>query len=281
VVKCDPNVNSNRHVKADQQRLRQVLLNLLSNAVKYNVESGRVDISCEARDGGLLRISITDTGHGISERHQERLFQPFERLGDESMGIEGTGLGLALCRGLMEAMGGSIGVESKIGQGSTFWLELTSVDGPQDEFEEPVGDVQPEPVVAYSRPRTVLYVEDNPTNIRLMERIVAHRRELHLVGVDRGRKGLEMARAQAPDLILLDLHLPDISGQEVLHHLKGDAGTAGIPVAIVSADATPGQIDRLLAVGARSYLTKPLDVASILGLFDSVFAAGASPDIHK
>jgi signal transduction histidine kinase/response regulator RpfG family c-di-GMP phosphodiesterase len=270
-IRCDATIDTERHVKADQQRLRQVFLNLLSNAVKYNVESGRVDISCQAREGGVFRIAITDTGQGISEKHQERLFQPFERVGDESTGIEGTGLGLALSKGLMEAMGGRIGVESKLGQGSTFWIELNGVDSPEGALVAPLDEPNVDQRPDYSPHRTVLYVEDNRANYRLMERIVAHRKELRLIGAERGRAGLEMAGTHSPDLILLDLHLPDISGQEILDHLKDDPKTTGIPVVIVSADATPGQIDRLLASGADSYLTKPLDIASILSLFDNTF----------
>jgi CheY-like chemotaxis protein len=255
-----------------------VFLNLLSNAVKYNLESGRVDISCQAREGGVFRIAITDTGHGISDEHQEKLFQPFERVGDESTGIEGTGLGLALSKGLMEAMGGRIGVESKIGQGSTFWIELSGVESPEDALAAPLDEPNKGQEADYSQHRTVLYVEDNRANFRLMERIVAQRKELRLIGAEKGRTGLEMAGTHSPDLILLDLHLPDISGQEILDHLKGNPRTAGIPVVIVSADATPGQIDRLLAAGANSYLTKPLDIASILGLFDNTFTTPSPID---
>ena len=270
-VRCDSTINSERYVKADQQRLHQVFLNLLSNAVKYNLEGGRVVLSCQPREGGMFRISITDTGRGISEKHQERLFQPFERVGDETMGIEGTGLGLALSRGLIEAMGGRIGVNSKIGEGSTFWIELSGVDGPEGALVSPVDEPAAEQGTVYSQRGTVLYVEDNRANFRLMERIIAQRRELRLIGAERGRIGLEMAGTQSPDLILLDLHLPDISGNEILDHLKSDPKTAGIPVVVVSADATPGQIDRLLAAGASAYFTKPLDIASILGLFDNTF----------
>jgi CheY-like chemotaxis protein len=177
----------------------------------------------------------------------------------------------ALSKGLMEAMGGRIGVDSKIGRGSTFWIELNGVDSPEGALAAPLDEPNAEQGPDYSQHRTVLYVEDNRANFRLMERIVAHRKELRLIGAERGRAGLEMAGTHTPDLILLDLHLPDISGQEILDHLKDDPRTAGIPVVIVSADATPGQIDRLLAAGANSYLTKPLDIASILGLFDNTF----------
>jgi CheY-like chemotaxis protein len=269
-------IDSEIHVKADQQRLRQVLLNLLSNAVKYNVIGGRVDIFCEQRDAVMFRVSITDVGHGISEKHQERLFQPFERVGDETMGIEGTGLGLALCKGLMEAMEGRIGVKSTIGRGSTFWIELKRVDRPHDAIAARLDEPHMKQTSTYSRPRTVLYVEDNRANFRLMECIVAQRKELRLIGAERGYTGLETARTHLPDLILLDLHLPDISGHQVLEQLNDDPRTREIPVVVVSADATPGQIERLRAAGARSYLTKPLDVDSILNLFDTVFTSTAS-----
>ena len=228
------------YAKADQQRLRQVLLNLLSNAVKYNKDCGRVDVWCEPREEAILRISIRDTGYGISEKQQEKLFQPFERVGDQTMGIEGTGLGLALSRGFMEAMEGRVGVESEIGRGSTFWIELKEADRPDDLFNIPQDEPNAEEAIPYLQPRTVLYIEDNQANFRLMERIVSRRRDLRLIGADRGQLGLEAARTHVPDLVLVDLHLPDISGREVLEHLINDERTSGIPVVVVSADDTPG-----------------------------------------
>jgi signal transduction histidine kinase/CheY-like chemotaxis protein len=262
-----------RHVRADRQRLRQVLLNLLSNAVKYNADKGRVNIAAEEREDGWVRVSVSDTGSGILEKHQERLFQPFERMGDESMGIEGTGLGLALSKRLMEAMGGNIGVESAFGHGSTFWLDIASAQRPLDEIQEPGDAPDSAGLEGYPEPRIVLYVEDNSANLKLMEKIIGHRSGLRLIGATLGRTGLDLARTHAPDLILLDLHLPDIPGQDVLRQLQDDPATNQIPVVVVSADATPGQIDRLVAAGAQSYLTKPLDVGSILNLFDATFSA--------
>jgi signal transduction histidine kinase len=275
-IKFERTPEGQKHVKADQQRLRQVLLNLFSNAVKYNKEGGGVDIWCEPRKGeplkgNVLRVSIRDTGHGISAEQQKRLFQPFERVCDETMGIEGTGLGLALSKGLMEAMNGCIGVESDAGNGSTFWIELEEAGGPHDASVVRLDEPHAEEGTLYVQERTVLYIEDNQANFKLMERIVSRRSELRLIGADRGQRGVEAAKAHHPDLILVDLHLPDISGRDVLEQLAIDERTSSIPVVVVSADATPEQIERLRAAGAMSYLTKPLDVASMLKLFDTVF----------
>lgn len=269
----DPNIDLDIYLMADRQRLRQVLLNLLSNAVKYNSEAGSIHIWCEERDPGVIRISVSDTGHGILEEHRQRLFKPFERVGDESAEIEGTGLGLALSRGMMEAMGGRIGFESTVGQGSTFWVELPSADRPLDAFDAGKEATREAVPVAYARVWKVLYIEDNQANFKLMERITARRKELRLIGASGGRMGVDLARRHAPHLILLDLHLPDIPGQSILRQLKDDSATSAIPVVVVSADVTPGQIEKLLAGGARSYLTKPLDVASTLDLFDEMFAS--------
>jgi PAS domain S-box-containing protein len=268
----DPTVDGEKYVFADRQRFKQVCLNLLSNAVKYTSEAGRINILCEERGLGFIRISVKDTGWGIGEEDRQRLFKPFERLGGESSHIEGTGLGLALSRGMMEAMGGSIGVESTLGRGSTFWIELPAVERPLDLFVAHEEKVQIEIPVPYPKICTVLYIEDNQANLKLMERITARRKELRLIVASGGQMGVDLAQRDAPDLILLDLHLPDIPGQSVLRQLKVDAATSTIPVVVLSADVTPGQIDRLLASGALSYLTKPLDVASTLRLFDEVFA---------
>lgn len=269
--KLDATADCERYIRADQQRLKQVLVNLLSNAVKYNVPNGEVVVGCQEREGGLLRITVTDTGVGIAEEERSRLFRPFERVGDPSLGIEGTGLGLAICRKLMEAMEGRIGVQSAVGRGSTFWIELSSAGQPLLELagQGPVPAEHPE---ERTHSRKILYVEDNPTNFTLMQRVVALRKELSMVGATHGRLGLELARTQKPDLILLDLHLPDKPGQEVLRQLKDDPMTSEIPVVILSADATPGQIDRLLAAGAQAYLTKPLDVGSVLRIFDGLLS---------
>ena len=201
---------------------------------------------------------------------QSRLFTPFDRLGAEAHGIEGTGLGLALSKRLVEAMGGLIGLESAEGRGTTFWVELPETRSPvlRAGLGEPTAPGGPVPM----RRGTVLYVEDNPSNLRLVERVLAERPAVRLISAMQGRLGLALAREHRPDLILADLHLPDMSGEDVLREIQADPDLKGTPVIIVSADATRGQLKRLLAAGARAYLTKPLDVAELLGLLDATLS---------
>jgi CheY-like chemotaxis protein len=256
------------NVHADRQRLRQVLLNLLSNAIKYNSEGGHIEVLCHTQESGLVRISVSDTGLGVSPEDRARLFRPFERLVGDSTAVEGTGLGLALSKGLVEAMGGAIGVESNPGGGSIFWIELR----PAERTEDPWGDLdvvyERTPMSESSQPRVVLYIEDNPANLALMHRIAALRPDVDLMSAEQGDLGLDVARAHLPDLILLDLHLPDMPGLEVLRRLRQNPETEQIPVVVVSADATPEHIEELLAAGAQSYVTKPFDISSVLRLFD-------------
>jgi PAS domain S-box-containing protein len=257
------------HVLADRQRLKQVLLNLLSNAVKYNRRGGEVVLSEEALPG-RLRIRVTDTGPGIALEKQSRLFIPFERLGTVKGGVEGTGLGLALSKGLTEAMGGSIGVTSRVGEGSTFWIDLPVADAPAERVErmEDEGLLVPGGAPA-EKISTVLYIEDNLSNFELIERVLARRPGVKLMSAMQGRIGLALAREHQPDLILLDLHLPDIPGDEVLRRLQTDLRTRLIPVVAISADPTPGQSERLLAAGAHACLTKPVDVRELIRLVDA------------
>jgi signal transduction histidine kinase/CheY-like chemotaxis protein/CHASE3 domain sensor protein len=268
-------IQRERHVLADRQRLKQVLLNLVSNAIKYNRVGGKVTVSgskvadsSDENGGGRLCISVADTGLGMSPENLARLFTPFDRLGAEQRAIEGTGLGLTLARRMVELMGGRLVVESKLGEGSTFSVELPLVESPVEEHERTAGNADSAPVAQPQDARTLLYVEDNLSNLRLIERILAHRPGIKLIPAMQGRLGFELAREHAPDLILLDLNLPDISGQEVLARLRRDEKTRSIPVVIVSADATQGQIERLLAAGAQDYLTKPLEVARFLQVLD-------------
>jgi PAS domain S-box-containing protein len=254
------------HVRADPQHLRQVLLNLLTNAIKYNREGGTVTLTCR-EDNGRVRLSVTDTGPGIAPELHERLFAPFDRLDAESKGIEGTGLGLALSKGLIEAIGGSLGVDSAQGAGATFWLELPLATTSSD-FADDTRDVAPSPDVNPTTSATVLYIEDNIGNVRLMERLLAHRPNVRLITSLQGTVGVELAQQHCPDLILLDVHIPDLSGYEVLERLHADERTATIPVVMLSADASHEQIQRFTEAGVRDYLTKPIDLKNFLAQLD-------------
>jgi PAS domain S-box-containing protein len=261
------------YVRADRQRLTQILLNLMSNAIKYNRAGGRVTVSCEEAGDGRVRINVADTGAGIRPEKLALLFTPFERLGADQTGIEGTGLGLALSRGLAEAMGGKLGVSSEVDRGSTFWVELVSV-APNPEGEPQVAPASaPVPRSVESVAGTILYIEDNVSNVRLVERLLKQRRpHITLLHASDGTIGMAMALERKPDLIFLDLHLPDTPGEEVLRRLWEDTRTRAIPVAILSADATLSQSRRLIATGAKAYLTKPLDVSRMLALIDERLA---------
>jgi CheY-like chemotaxis protein len=269
-----PSTACDVHVLADRQRLKQILLNLLSNAVKYNRAGGTVALSCRTVDD-RLRIEVVDTGPGIRPEQAGLLFTPFERLGAEHTEVEGTGIGLVLSRRLAEAMGGSLEVESEIGRGSTFWVELPLAEAPLDRYARLGERAGPEPAPPMAEApeadrRRLLYIEDNVSNLRLVERLLTRRRDVELVAAMQGRLGLELARQHHPVLVLLDLHLPDIDGTDVLRQLRDDPVTASIPVVIVSADATPRQTQRLLAAGARAFLPKPLEVRDLLRLLDEV-----------
>jgi PAS domain S-box-containing protein len=255
-------------IRADRQRLNQVLLNLLSNAVKYNRPGGSVTAGVEPLDDGRVRIAVTDTGPGIPPAKLALLFQPFERLGAEQSGIEGTGLGLALSRRLAEAMEGTLGVASEVDRGSTFWIELADCEAVQPRAAA-TRDVRG--ADAHSLPETagvVLYIEDNHSNVRLMQRVLQRRPGVQLRHAATGADGVRMARGEQPGLIFLDLHLPDMSGEEVLEQLWQDPELRRIPVAILSADATPAHPSRLKASGAIAYLTKPLEIREVIDLID-------------
>ncbi len=251
---------------ADANRLRQVLVNVVSNAVKYNRPGGSVRVSCRVVEGDVL-IDVADTGIGISPDDLPRLFRPFERLSAKTGEVDGTGIGLALSRGLTELMGGSIWVNSEAGVGSVFTLRLPAAE---DAAPGELADSgEPEP--AGTRPvSTVLYIEDNPSNTVLVESALSLRPNVQLISAALGRAGLEMVRTHRPDLVLLDLHLPDTSGEDVLRELKADAATEAIPVVVVSADATKGRIAALRKAGARDYITKPLVIRDFLTTIDTI-----------
>lgn len=260
------------YIFADRQRVKQILLNLLGNGIKYNRQGGSVSISCFEPTRGTLRIQVTDTGPGIPSDQFDLLFAPFERLGAEQTSVPGTGVGLALSRGLAEAMGGTLGVESTPGRGSTFWVDFPIVESPVKIYEEASQRNQP---TAQGGALTVLHIEDNLANVELVERVLAQRPEITVVPAMQGRMGVDLARRHQPVLILLDLNLVDLPGVEVLKILRDDPVTAHIPVAIISADAMPRQVQRLLSSGAIAYLTKPIDIHRLLDLVDEA-VAGAS-----
>jgi PAS domain S-box-containing protein len=270
LIEGRPPKSDDVYVLADRQRLKQVLLNFLSNAAKYNRHEGTVSVSVKDAPGDRLRVNVTDTGPGIPPEKMGRLFTPFDRLGAEERAVEGTGLGLALSKRLVEVMGGAIGAESAVGEGSTFWVELPRAEDPAAEINLPAAAL----AQSHAAVGAVLYIEDNLSNLRLVERVLERRPEVKLLSAMQGGMGLELAREHRPGLILLDLQLPDIPGVEVLKRLQHDPRTRQIPVVVISADATPGQIKRLRSYGAREFLTKPLDVKRLLVLLDEVLNEG-------
>lgn len=254
------------YVLADRQRLKQVLLNLLTNGVKYTPPRGKVVISDQVKNDKTVRLEISDNGPGIAPDKLNRVFTPFDRLGAEQSTVEGTGLGLSLCQRLVHAMQGTIGVQSVPGQGSTFWVELSRAPCPLAAIS--TARHRARQIAAQgngidhseNHTRSFLYIEDNLSNLKLVEELLREERQTKLLTATKGRFGLYLARQHLPDLILLDLHLPDLPGWDVLAELRADPATQSIPVVVISADATPGQIKRLISAGARAYLTKPLDV---------------------
>lgn len=292
-----------RYVVADRQRIKQVLLNLLSNAIKYNREGGEISLTCanSPTSDGLTSICVRDTGWGIAEEDLERLFLPFERLGADRTGVEGTGVGLTVTQRLVRAMGGEVVVSSDVGRGSVFTVTLPATDPPLL-AEDAAGQSQrgPAPAVRVGQEGEagetdraghedaagrwhLLSIEDNASNARLLEGVVARRPGWHLTNAAQGRLGIQLARSLTStgnlDLILLDLHLPDLHGGEVLRQLRADPATARTPVVVLSADATPGAIDRALASGADGYLKKPFIVTDLLEILDTL-ADGRAPSFQ-
>jgi PAS domain S-box-containing protein len=259
-------------VHADRTRLKQILLNLLSNAIKYNRDEGVVEVSFSKTETDEIRIEVRDTGEGLPREKIEQLFQPFNRLGQEASGEEGTGIGLVVAKQLVEMMGGRIGVQSDVGTGSVFWFELMTGTEPkyarsleEQEHLDPV----PDPLVPQAAVRTLLYVEDNPANLSLVEQLVARRPELRLVTAVTGNLGIELARIHRPELILMDINLPDISGIEALRILRQDPSTSHIPIVAISANAMPHDIARGLKAGFFLYLTKPIKIAEFNSTLDA------------
>ncbi|MDO8206313.1 MAG: PAS domain S-box protein [Gallionella sp.] len=248
-------------VRADRTRLKQVLINLLSNAIKYNVKQGTVEVSCSETTPGRIRTRVKDSGAGLLPEQLAQLFQPFNRLGQEAGEREGTGIGLVVAKRLVELMGGVIGVESTVGVGSVFWFELDAAQEPVLAGKNSAAvALVPSPIRRRAGVHTLLYVEDNPANMKLVEQIIARQADIHLLTAVNGSQGIELARDMRPDVILMDINLPDISGIEALKILHEDPATAHIPVIAISANAMPRDVEMGLKAGFFRYITKPIDV---------------------
>jgi CheY-like chemotaxis protein len=264
-------------VDADRTRLKQVIINLLSNAIKYNRPDGKVAVDVNCPEGEeRVRISVRDTGAGLRPEMLKQLFQSFNRLGRETTSEEGTGIGLVMTKRLVEMMGGSIGVESTVGQGTVFWFDLNSAAAPTLPAD-PIwsSGITPVPVDPNALLRTLLYVEDNPANLNLVEQLIKRRPDIRLLSARDGNLGVQLARAHQPDVILMDINLPGISGIEALKILREDPATNGIPVVALSANAMPRDIEKGLIAGFFRYLTKPIKVDEFMDTLDAALEKAA------
>jgi CheY-like chemotaxis protein/anti-sigma regulatory factor (Ser/Thr protein kinase) len=262
-------------VAADRTRLKQVLINLLSNAIKYNRAGGTVVVDCVGSTAERIRLNVRDTGAGLPPEKVAQLFQPFNRLGQEHGAEQGTGIGLVMSKRLVELMGGVLGVESTVGVGSVFTCELGAAVAPELEAKPPNPEAVASPQALPGAPlRTLLYVEDNPANLKLVEQLVARRPTIRLLTAVDGNMGIQLARAQQPDVILMDINLPGISGIEALKILRDDPATAHIPIVALSANAMPRDVERGLAAGFFLYLTKPIKVKEFMEALDAALASG-------
>jgi PAS domain S-box-containing protein len=267
-------------VKADRTRIKQVVINLLSNAIKYNKHNGGVTVTYSATASHRMRIFIKDTGIGMTPEGIAQLFQPFNRLGQESSAEEGTGIGLVTTKRLVELMGGVIGVESTIDKGSTFWIDMPLTDDRKSEVGVDRLKTSQTKTQNESQLHTILYVEDNPANLMLVEDLIARRPDIFLLTAKDGLEGIEIARASKPDVILMDINLPGISGVKALHILHADPATAHIPVVALSANAMPHDIRKGLEAGFFRYLTKPIKVNEFMETIDITLAFAKTHTSH-
>jgi PAS domain S-box-containing protein len=253
-------------VTADRVRIKQVLINLLSNAIKYNRMHGRVEVACRACQSGRVRIQVKDSGMGLASDRLAQLFQPFNRLGQEASAEQGTGIGLVMTKRLVELMGGNLGVESEVGVGSVFWMDMLPATTPLLDAEVPAAASAQRRVAHVAH--TLLYVEDNPANLMLVEDLIGRRIDLRLLSARDGLAGIALARQAQPDVILMDINLPGISGIKALQLLGSDPTTAHIPVIALSANAMPRDVRRGLDAGFFRYLTKPIKVTEFMDTLD-------------
>ncbi len=268
-----PRFESAWFVKADRTRMKQVLINLLFNAIKYNRPNGSVSVECALQKPDRVRISIHDTGQGLSPAQVAQLFQPFNRLGKEASAEEGTGMGLVVTKRLVELMDGTIGADSSVGTGSVFWIELPSSSAPQLAPADPDHVSLARPQLPEGAPvRTLLYVEDNPANLDLVAQLIARRQDLRLLSAADGTLGIAFARAHLPDLILMDINLPGISGIEAMKILRADPATTHIPIIALSANAIPRDIAKGMEAGFFDYVTKPIKVNTFMDSLDIALA---------
>jgi PAS domain S-box-containing protein len=276
-----PQLDASCFVQADRTRVKQVLINLLSNAIKYNRKQGTVEVTCTATSPERIRISVKDTGAGLPPEKLAQLFQSFNRLGQEARSEEGTGIGLVVSKRLVELMGGVIDVESRVGVGSVFWLELLLTKAPTlAAASDQSTNVMPVLTPTGAPRRTLLYVEDNPANMKLVEKLMAQRPDIRLLGAVNGTLGVEMARESLPEVVLMDINLPGISGIEAMKILQADPATAHIPIVALSANAMPRDIAKGLEAGFFRYLTKPIKVKELMDTLNEAleFAEkGAAP----
>jgi len=263
-----PQSSIHLYVRSDRTRLKQILINLLSNAIKYNSKQGAVKVQCTENTPGRIRVSITDSGPGLLPEQLAQLFQPFNRLGQESSTEEGTGIGLVVTKRLVELMGGTIGVDSSIGKGSVFWFELNSAAAPPSSNIEKEMALSEDTIFCENQKHTVLYVEDDPANMQLVEQIIARDSDIILLTAMNGKNGSDIARSSLPDLILLDINLQDINGFEVMNRLQSEPSTANIPVIAVSANAMPGDVKKGLEAGFFRYITKPIKINELVDAID-------------
>jgi len=262
-----------RFINADRTRVKQVLINLLFNAIKYNRPQGAVAVECTVVAPSSIRLSVRDTGIGLAPEQLAQLFQPFNRLGKEATAEEGTGIGLVVTKRLVELMGGRIGATSAVGVGSVFWVEFELSAPPQPLALEEDHVSASRPLSAEGAPqRTLLYVEDNPANLELVEQLVARRPDLRLLSAAEGSLGIEYARACLPEVILMDINLPGLSGIEAMKILRADPATAHIPIIALSANAVPRDIQKALEAGFFNYITKPLVVGQFMEALDAALA---------